>query len=266
MLPVPNQNESYVRVHPDFRAIFTSNPQEYSGVHDAQDALSDRMVMIDVDYLDRETELAITAARSGLPVSKVERIVDLVRDYRASGEYDQAPTLRGSIMIATRRRRPEPAGFVAPIPASSRPASICSARDRHSKADRTDERAAAAQNVDELDRSITVRPGGARMKVPAERVAAKIGAGAMATARSAQIGRRRRRRWHMSGDCMKPAGFVRSASPAPTPIAASLPAMLARLDHQRGLLERQLAVWTEKQQVTKLRLSVLEKKSRRSGG
>ncbi|MGA3307532.1 MAG: gas vesicle protein GvpN [Xanthobacteraceae bacterium] len=100
VLPVPNQNESYVRVHPDFRAIFTSNPQEYSGVHDAQDALSDRMVMIDVDYLDRETELAITAARSGLAESKVEQIVDLVRDYRASGEYDQAPTLRGSIMIA----------------------------------------------------------------------------------------------------------------------------------------------------------------------
>ena len=73
VLPVPNQNESYVRVHPEFRAIFTSNPQEYSGVHDAQDALSDRMVMIDVDYLDRETEMAITAARSGLSGSKVER-------------------------------------------------------------------------------------------------------------------------------------------------------------------------------------------------
>lgn len=100
VLPVPNQNESYVRVHPEFRAIFTSNPQEYSGVHEAQDALSDRMVMIDVDYLDRDTELAITSARSGLNGSKVERIVDLVRDYRASGEYDQAPTLRGSIMIA----------------------------------------------------------------------------------------------------------------------------------------------------------------------
>ena len=34
---------------------------------------------------------------------------------------------------------------------------------------------------------------------------------------------------------------------------------LARLDHQRGLLERQLAVWTEKQQVTKRRLGVVEK-------
>ena len=100
VLPTPNQRESYVRVHPEFRAIFTSNPQEYAGVHDAQDALSDRMVMIDVDYFDRETELTITVSRSGVDKVKAQRIVDLVRDYRASGEYDQAPTLRASIMIA----------------------------------------------------------------------------------------------------------------------------------------------------------------------
>lgn len=34
---------------------------------------------------------------------------------------------------------------------------------------------------------------------------------------------------------------------------------LARLDHQRNLLKRQLAVWTEKQQVTRQRLGVVEK-------
>ena len=99
VLPVPNQNESYIKVHPNFRVIFTSNPQEYAGVHDAQDALGDRMVMIDVDYFDRDTEIAITAARSGLPRAKVTPIVDLVREYRDTGEYDQTPTLRSSIMI-----------------------------------------------------------------------------------------------------------------------------------------------------------------------
>lgn len=40
---------------------------------------------------------------------------------------------------------------------------------------------------------------------------------------------------------------------------AKLTTKLARLDHQRGLLERQLAVWTEKQQVTRHRLSLVEK-------
>jgi hypothetical protein len=34
---------------------------------------------------------------------------------------------------------------------------------------------------------------------------------------------------------------------------------LARLDHQRELLERQLAIWTEKQQTTKHRLTLVEK-------
>ena len=38
-----------------------------------------------------------------------------------------------------------------------------------------------------------------------------------------------------------------------------LTAKLARLDHQRTLLSRQLAVWTEKQQATKSRLAVLDK-------
>lgn len=40
---------------------------------------------------------------------------------------------------------------------------------------------------------------------------------------------------------------------------AALRTKLARLDHQRGLLQRQLAVWTEKQQVTKERLMLVEK-------
>lgn len=100
VLPTMSRDDAYVKVHPDFRAIFTSNPQEYAGVHEAQDALSDRLVTIDLEYYDRETEIAITAARSGLPSEGVNRIVDLVRDYRASGEYDQTPTLRACIAIA----------------------------------------------------------------------------------------------------------------------------------------------------------------------
>jgi nitric oxide reductase NorQ protein len=100
VLPTMSRDDAYVKVHPDFRAVFTSNPQEYAGVHEAQDALSDRLVIIDLDYYDRETEIAITAARSDLPAEEAARIVDLVRDYRASGEYDQTPTLRACIMIA----------------------------------------------------------------------------------------------------------------------------------------------------------------------
>jgi nitric oxide reductase NorQ protein len=99
VLPTPHRNESYVKVHPSFRAIFTSNPQEYAGVHDAQDALSDRLVTIDVDYPDRETEVRITVQRAGVNLEDAGRIVDVVRDFRQSGEYVQPPTLRACIMI-----------------------------------------------------------------------------------------------------------------------------------------------------------------------
>ena len=99
VLPTMGRREQYIKVHPQFRAIFTSNPQEYSGVHAAQDALSDRLVTLDLDHLDYDTEVAICASRSGLPMEQAERIVRMVAAFRASGDYDQTPTLRASIMI-----------------------------------------------------------------------------------------------------------------------------------------------------------------------
>lgn len=94
----PNKN-GYVRVHPDFRALFTSNPEDYVGVHKSQDALLDRMITIDLEYFDRDTEVAITAARAHLPVAYAARIVDLVRGFRASGQYEIKPTVRKCLMI-----------------------------------------------------------------------------------------------------------------------------------------------------------------------
>lgn len=100
VLPTSTGANSYVKVHPEFRAIFTSNPQEYAGVHESPDALSDRLVTMDLDYYDRATEVAITVANSRLSHDEAARVVDIVREFRASGEYDQAPTLRACIMIA----------------------------------------------------------------------------------------------------------------------------------------------------------------------
>nr|WP_237409736.1 gas vesicle protein GvpN [Chlorobium phaeovibrioides] len=47
-----NEEDYYMKVHPEFRAIFTSNPEEYAGVNRRKDALRDRMVNMDLDYLD----------------------------------------------------------------------------------------------------------------------------------------------------------------------------------------------------------------------
>jgi nitric oxide reductase NorQ protein len=93
-------DEPYLRVDPNFTAVFTSNPEEYAGVHRSQDALRDRMITMDVDHFDYETEVAITQAKSKLSKANVEIIVNIVRGLRDSGKSEFAPTVRGCIMIA----------------------------------------------------------------------------------------------------------------------------------------------------------------------
>jgi len=92
--------DSYMKVHPNFCAIFTSNPEEYAGVNRTQDALRDRMVTMDLDHFDYETELQITHAKSDLSMSDTEKIVKIVRGLRETGKTEFDPTIRGSIMIA----------------------------------------------------------------------------------------------------------------------------------------------------------------------
>ncbi|MBU4368991.1 gas vesicle protein GvpN [Patescibacteria group bacterium] len=101
-LPMARQGQEsyYLKAHPQFVAIFTSNPEEYAGTNKAQDALRDRMVTMDLRHFDRNTEIAITQAKSGLDKKDAEKIVNIVRALRDSGEYEFAPTVRGSIMLA----------------------------------------------------------------------------------------------------------------------------------------------------------------------
>jgi gas vesicle protein GvpN len=100
-LPVGRGGEEpYLRVDPDFTAIFTSNPEEYAGVHRSQDALRDRMITMDLDHFDFETEVAIIRAKSKISKRDAEIIVNIVRGLRESGKCEFAPTIRGCIMIA----------------------------------------------------------------------------------------------------------------------------------------------------------------------
>jgi len=99
-LPAARQgDESYLRVDPNFTAIFTSNPEEYAGVYRSQDALRDRMITIDLDHFDKETEIAITNTKSGLSLEDSAKIIDVVRGLRESGKCEYVPTIRGPIMI-----------------------------------------------------------------------------------------------------------------------------------------------------------------------
>jgi gas vesicle protein GvpN len=101
MLILPSAvGESYVKVHPMFRAILTSNPEEYAGVYKAQDALLDRVVTISLKGFDEETEIKITMARARVSFHVAERIVRIVRKLRESGLCEYTPTVRSCIMIA----------------------------------------------------------------------------------------------------------------------------------------------------------------------
>ncbi|HVB21269.1 MAG TPA: gas vesicle protein GvpN [Ktedonobacteraceae bacterium] len=96
----PSQEESgYIKVHPNFKAIFTSNPYEYAGVHKTQDALMDRMVSIHLDYFDEETERAIVVARTGIEQEDARRIVGILRDFRHLVSHYQAISIRPAIII-----------------------------------------------------------------------------------------------------------------------------------------------------------------------
>lgn len=104
IMDLPSSREGdeahYLKVHPNFSAIFTSNPEEYAGTNKAQDALRDRMVTMDLRHFDYNTEVEITRVKSGLPVLEVEKIVKIVRELRKSKQYEFAPTVRACIMIA----------------------------------------------------------------------------------------------------------------------------------------------------------------------
>ena len=99
-LPVGRGEDPYLKVDPDFTAIFTSNPEEYAGVHRSQDALRDRMITMDLDHFDYDTEVAITRTKSKLSKRDAVMIVNIVRGLRESEKCEFAPTVRGCIMIA----------------------------------------------------------------------------------------------------------------------------------------------------------------------
>lgn len=99
-LPTKFGDDRYVKVHPDFRAILTSNSIEYAGIHRPQDALLDRMVGIYTDYYGFETEVEIVMEHTGVRDDQAREIVKIVRTLREKLPVAQKPGTRACIMIA----------------------------------------------------------------------------------------------------------------------------------------------------------------------
>lgn len=99
-IPSSGEEKGYVSVHSNFRAIFTSNPEEYVGVHKMQDALLDRMITLQLDHPDRETEVSIVCSKGRCGRAEAEKIVDVVRGVRDVCGGVHGPTVRAAIAIA----------------------------------------------------------------------------------------------------------------------------------------------------------------------
>jgi len=92
-------SRSPVPVHEDFRAIFTSNPDEYAGAHPAPDALLDRMITISLDCFDEETELAIAVYNTEATPEMCRPLIAAIRRLRESASLPVWLSLRTSIML-----------------------------------------------------------------------------------------------------------------------------------------------------------------------
>ena len=98
-LPIARRGQGYLRVHPDFRVIFTSNPNDYVGVHKTQDALRDRMITVNLNGFDELSEAAITAAKAGISREEAGEIVELVRRGRQLSDSTRTASVRASIAL-----------------------------------------------------------------------------------------------------------------------------------------------------------------------
>ncbi len=100
VLPASANRQEYIRVHPEFRAIFTSNPEEYCGVHATQDALMDRLVTIDIPEPDEITQQEILVQKAGLNRQDALLIVRLVKGFGQLTKNDKASGLRAGLIVA----------------------------------------------------------------------------------------------------------------------------------------------------------------------
>jgi gas vesicle protein GvpN len=118
ILSNPARQERYVRAHPEFRAIFTSNPDEYAGVNAAPDALFDRMVTFDLGFASESAEAGVIARRTGLAPQDAAVVARLVRALRDECDGVNPVSLRTAILIGRlvaalkARARPEDERFV----------------------------------------------------------------------------------------------------------------------------------------------------------
>jgi gas vesicle protein GvpN len=100
VLPPNGSRTEYVQVNPHFRAIFTSNPEEYCGVHSTQDALLDRIITINMPKPDELTQQEILVQKTAIDRESALLIVRLVGAFQDCTGTGKTSGLRSCLMLA----------------------------------------------------------------------------------------------------------------------------------------------------------------------
>lgn len=95
-----NNPKPFLRAHPEFRIIMTSNPHDYVGVNSAPDALVDRVVTIPIQEPGIDMMSGMVAQRTGLALPTSTRIAHLIAHFRTTQETTRVSATRSAILIA----------------------------------------------------------------------------------------------------------------------------------------------------------------------
>lgn len=102
MIDVPRYSDenTYIKSDPNFKIIFTSNPEEYIGVYKSANALIDRMITIDINSMDTETEKTIIMSKSGIGEREAVIIAYITGYIRENTNNKTWLSIRSSTMLA----------------------------------------------------------------------------------------------------------------------------------------------------------------------
>ena len=104
----PSGPQRYVRAHPNFRVLLTSNPQDYVAVNAAPDALLDRVVTLRMEGYSIETMAQIVVQRTFLADDLALQLVQMVASFHRGKEKPGFSILRTALLagrVAAHRAR-----------------------------------------------------------------------------------------------------------------------------------------------------------------
>ena len=90
----------YVPVHPDFRVIFTSNSEEYCGIHSTQNALIDRLITLRLPEPDDLAQRQLLMELVGVSAEAATLVIEIVHRFFQQVSPECGASLRPYLMIA----------------------------------------------------------------------------------------------------------------------------------------------------------------------